>query len=68
MWVRDASLVFKYIVDRYVSGRDDTLLPAIKEWIATMAKIQQVSNPSGTIASGGLGEPKFNADITAFTG
>jgi glucoamylase len=27
-----------------------------------------LSNPSGSVSSGGLGEPKFNADGSAFTG
>ncbi|QRV82228.1 glycoside hydrolase family 15 protein [Ceratobasidium sp. AG-Ba] len=31
-------------------------------------KLQQVSNPSGTIDAGGLGEPKFHINETAFTG
>lgn len=33
-----------------------------------MRRIQQVSNPSGTISSGGLGEPKFLINEAAFTG
>ncbi|EEB87267.1 hypothetical protein MPER_15460, partial [Moniliophthora perniciosa FA553] len=31
-------------------------------------RIQQISKASGTITTGGLGEPKFNINETAFTG
>lgn len=32
------------------------------------AKIQGISNPSGSLSDGtGLGEPKYNVDMTAFT-
>ena len=64
----DSSLVFKVIVDRYVTGRDSDTAPLINDWVGSMAKIQQVNNPSGSVSSGGLGEPKFNVDETAFTG
>ncbi|KIM30103.1 carbohydrate-binding module family 20 protein [Serendipita vermifera MAFF 305830] len=67
-WIRDASLVYKYIIDRYVSGRDTTLLTGINNFVASMGRIQQVSNPSGTVSSGGLGEPKFLINEAAFTG
>lgn len=67
-WIRDSSLVYKYIIDRYVSGRDTTLSNSINTWISSMAIIQQVSNPSGTVSTGGLGEPKFLISEQAFTG
>ncbi|KAF8603724.1 glucoamylase [Ceratobasidium sp. AG-I] len=67
-WTRDSSLVFKLLVDQYVGGRDTTLQTQIQNWVASQGRIQQVSNPSGTVSTGGLGEPKFNIDETAFTG
>ncbi|KAF8582245.1 carbohydrate-binding module family 20 protein [Ramaria rubella] len=67
-WTRDTSLVFKALIDQYVSGQDTTLLGQINNYITSQSIIQQVSNPSGTITTGGLGEPKFNIDETAFTG
>ncbi|KAG9119052.1 hypothetical protein FRC07_006118 [Ceratobasidium sp. 392] len=67
-WTRDSSLVFKLLVDQYTQGRDTTLNTQIQNWIASQGRIQQVSNPSGSVTSGGLGEPKFNIDETAFTG
>lgn len=36
--------------------------------MTAQAKLQGVSNPSGGPDSGGLGEPKFNVDLTQFTG
>ncbi|TFK73657.1 glycoside hydrolase family 15 protein [Pluteus cervinus] len=69
MWIRDSSLVFKLLVDQYTLG-DDTS-PAIRSlidaFVTSQGRIQKVSNPSGTQATGGLGEPKFNIDETAFT-
>ncbi|KAK7048627.1 Glucoamylase [Favolaschia claudopus] len=67
-WVRDSSLVFKVIIDQFTSGEDTTLLGQIQNFITAETALQQVSNPSGTISTGGLGEPKFEIDGTAFTG
>ncbi|CAE6530762.1 unnamed protein product [Rhizoctonia solani] len=67
-WTRDSALVFKLLVDEYTQGRDTTLNTQIRNWIASQGRIQQVSNPSGSVSSGGLGEPKFNIDESAFTG
>ncbi|KAJ7134910.1 glycoside hydrolase family 15 protein [Mycena epipterygia] len=66
-WVRDSSLVFKVIIDQYTSGKDTTLLGHIHDFVTAESILQQVSNPSGNLTSGGLGEPKFNVDETAFT-
>jgi glucoamylase len=63
----DSSLVFKVIIDRFVSGRESDTSSLIVDWVASMAKIQQVPNPSGDESTGGLGEPKFHIDETAFT-
>lgn len=67
-WTRDSSLVFKAIIDQYTQGVDTTLRSAIDNFVMAESIIQQVSNPSGTVTSGGLGEPKFNIDESAFTG
>ncbi|KAJ7145278.1 glucoamylase [Mycena filopes] len=66
-WVRDSSLVFKVITDQFTTGQDTTLLGQIQNFITAESNLQQVTNPSGTISTGGLGEPKFNIDGTAFT-
>jgi glucoamylase len=67
-WVRDSSLVFKVIADQFARGQDDSLRAQIDNYFTAEAALQQVSNPSGAIFSGGLGEPKFNIDGSAFTG
>ncbi|KAF8530546.1 glucoamylase [Hysterangium stoloniferum] len=67
-WTRDSSLVFKALIDQYVSGQDTTLLGQINNFITAEANLQQVTNPSGSITTGGLAEPKFNIDGSAFTG
>lgn len=66
-WTRDSSLVFKALIDQYTSGQDSTLHTLIDHFISSEANIQRVTNPSGTVFTGGLGEPKFNIDETAFT-
>ncbi|PLB48539.1 putative glucan 1,4-alpha-glucosidase [Aspergillus steynii IBT 23096] len=67
-WTRDSGLVLKTLIDLFRTG-DTTLLPTIEQFVTSQARIQGVSNPSGDLASGaGLGEAKFNADESAFTG
>lgn len=68
-WTRDSALVFKALVDTFISSSYSALLQQeIENYISAQAGLQTVSNPSGGFSSGGLGEPKFNADKTAFTG
>ncbi|KAF8637794.1 hypothetical protein AX17_002564 [Amanita inopinata Kibby_2008] len=66
-WNRDSALVFKTIIDQYTLGLDTSLRSQIDNYVQAQKIIQQVSNPSGTVTTGGLGEPKFNIDETAFT-
>lgn len=40
----------------------------IQNYISRQAYLQTVSNPSGDLSTGGLGEPKFEVDGAAFTG
>ncbi|KAF5315001.1 hypothetical protein D9619_007127 [Psilocybe cf. subviscida] len=67
-WSRDSALVFKTIVDQFTRGEDNTLRTSIDQYLTAQTALQQVSNPSGTVSTGGLAEPKFNIDGTAFTG
>lgn len=68
-WLRDGSLVFKYLIDEYVNGRDSTLLSHITDYVSAQTVLQGIDNPSGTAASGlNLGEPKFEINETAFIG
>jgi glucoamylase len=66
-WTRDAALTYKALVERFIAG-DSSLKSKLDDYVAAQAKIQGISNPSGSPDSGGLGEPKFNVDLTAFTG
>ncbi|KIY53984.1 glucoamylase [Fistulina hepatica ATCC 64428] len=67
-WTRDSSLVFKLIIDQYTLGLDTTVRSHIDNFVEAETIIQQITNPSGTVSTGGLGEPKFNINETAFTG
>jgi len=62
-WVRDASLVFKTIIDQYTTGQDLSLRTLIDDFVSAEAGIQQVTNPSGTVVTGGLGEPKVSVSL-----
>ncbi|KIK68981.1 carbohydrate-binding module family 20 protein [Collybiopsis luxurians FD-317 M1] len=66
-WTRDSALTFQTIIDQYTLGLDTSLRGEIDNYVAAQAIIQQISNPSGEITSGGLGEPKFYINETAFT-
>ncbi|KIM36100.1 carbohydrate-binding module family 20 protein [Hebeloma cylindrosporum] len=67
-WARDSGLVLKTVIDLYTRGEDNSLRTTIDQYVASQAIQQRVSNPSGSISTGGLGEPKFNIDLSAFTG
>ena len=66
-WTRDSALTLKLLIDEFIAG-NSSLQSTIEYYIVAQAKLQTVSNPSGSLSSGGLGEPKFNIDLTAFTG
>lgn len=68
-WTRDSATVFKFLIDQYTSdgGFDGSLRTLIDLFVDSQAHIQQISNPSGTVYTGGLGEPKFRINETAFT-
>ncbi|KAI0144327.1 carbohydrate-binding module family 20 protein [Xylariaceae sp. FL1272] len=68
-WVRDASLTLKMIVDEFLLGRKE-LQKHIEDFIHSQAVLQTVTNPSGTFLPNGvgLGEPKYNIDLTRFNG
>ncbi|KAH9859843.1 hypothetical protein IAQ61_011625 [Plenodomus lingam] len=66
-WTRDAALTYKALVERLIAG-DTSLRSRLDDYVSSQAFLQTVSNPSGGPDTGGLGEPKFNVDRTAFTG
>ena len=51
---------------RYTTGEDKSLRTLIDDFLEAESKLQQVANPSGSVSTGGLGEPKFNIDLSAF--
>lgn len=58
----------KTLIDLFIAG-DDSLESTIQEYVEATAKLQAISNPSGKLSDGtGLGEPKFEVNLTAFTG
>lgn len=61
-------MTIKALVDRFLVTRDAEIEVIIKSYVSSQAKLQYVENPSGKIDTGGLGEPKFNVDLTPFTG
>lgn len=67
-WTRDSALTFKEVVDTFEGSYNTTLQTEIENYITAQAYLQGLSNPSGSLSDGtGLGEPKFNVDLTAFT-
>ncbi|KAH6911528.1 glucoamylase [Coprinopsis sp. MPI-PUGE-AT-0042] len=67
-WTRDAGLVMKEVADAYARGEDSTHRKRLDDYVAAQTILQNVNNPSGSLTTGGLGEPKFEIDLTAFTG
>ncbi|KAI1799398.1 carbohydrate-binding module family 20 protein [Daldinia bambusicola] len=67
-WTRDAALVFKALIERFINKYDASLQTQIQNYIIAQAKLQTVSNPSGSLSDGkGLGEAKYHVDLSAFT-
>lgn len=58
----------KYIVELFSEDYNSTLQTIIQDYVVSQAKLQTVENPSGSLADGsGLGEPKYNVDLTEYT-
>ncbi|KAI4164476.1 MAG: hypothetical protein LQ342_001789 [Letrouitia transgressa] len=67
-WTRDSAFTFRMLIDELLAA-NDSFHSKIEEYVSAQAGLQIVSNPSGQLSDGsGLGEPKFNADGSAFTG
>ncbi|KAF2188252.1 glycoside hydrolase family 15 protein [Zopfia rhizophila CBS 207.26] len=72
-WVRDAAITISTLVDLYADNPSSKLSSDISDILHSYAslqyKLQHTSNPSGSFSDlSGLGEPKFNADGSPFTG
>lgn len=57
-WIRDAALVYRCIIQEHL--RTGMFLPEILNYIETETKAQKTKTLTG------IGEPKFNLDISAF--
>lgn len=59
----------KELTDIFINDYNSTLQTEIENYVGAQAYLQGVSNPSGSLSDGtGLGEPKFNVDLSAYTG
>ncbi|KAK9474596.1 Six-hairpin glycosidase-like protein [Dipodascopsis tothii] len=67
-WIRDGAITIRALVDEYAATGDERLRQVLDDYLATSRTVQHASNPSGDFWSGGLGEPKFEVDGTAFEG
>jgi len=65
-WTRDSAIVTGSIMNRLLTGENE-LEEAMRLYAYSQAGLQKTCNPSGCPATGGLGEPKFNVDGTAYT-
>lgn len=66
-WTRDSALTDKALIERFIHG-DQSLQTLIDDYVSAQAQLLVLSTPSGGPESGGLGEPKFNVNLTQFTG
>ncbi|KAK7468998.1 glycoside hydrolase 15 protein [Stygiomarasmius scandens] len=65
-WTRDSALVFKMLVDQFIHNDETDLKHHLDNYVSSQKILQQVSNPSGDFGNGGLAEPKFHCNLTAF--
>lgn len=66
-WTRDSALTFKYLISAYTNG-NSSLNTLIEDYILAQGRVQVIKSPSGDFSTGGLGEPKFYVNETAFEG
>ncbi|TGZ81816.1 putative glucoamylase [Ascodesmis nigricans] len=64
-WTRDAALVYKTLLNTYING-NTSMETLLEQYIDHQAGLQRLETRSGGYTSGGLGEPKFYVDGSAF--
>lgn len=57
----------RVLIEEFRGGKLE-LQNVLKDYINSQAVLQTVNNPSGGLSSGGLAEPKFNVDMSPYTG
>ncbi|GAA5837136.1 hypothetical protein JCM5353_007168 [Sporobolomyces roseus] len=69
-WTRDSALTTHGLLEVSDPGaQQDKTLAFLPDYINAQDILQHLSNPSGSFSDlSGLAEPKFNVDLTAFTG
>ncbi|KAM0745673.1 glucoamylase [Meredithblackwellia eburnea MCA 4105] len=66
-WTRDSGLVMKALLEHLIYSEDKVIGKILSDYVEVQKILQKAPNPSGDFTTGGLGEPKFNIDLTAFT-
>lgn len=66
-WIRDSAMVMKSLINEFTLGLDTSLRDTIETYLLGQYRTQLITNPSGTVSTGGLAEPRFNFDYTADT-
>lgn len=64
-WIRDAALVMREVFELRDSYPEQ-VESSLKDYVIFSRSNQTTKNPSGDQSSGGLGEPKFNMDGSAY--
>jgi len=67
-WTRTAALTFKILIERLSVTDKPKISDHIDDYVKSQDRLRLMSNSSGGHWSGGLGEPKFYPNGTAFTG
>lgn len=74
----DGSLCLRVVVEKMIRAEEGQVVELdkgetassierrVRDFVTMNARLQQLPNRSGDISSGGLGEPKFNVDGSAF--
>lgn len=68
-WTRDSALTYAMIIDELIMG-NISLQTTVENYTTAQARLQTVTNPSGSLypAGLGLGDPKFYVNETRFNG
>ncbi|KAK9450801.1 Six-hairpin glycosidase-like protein [Limtongia smithiae] len=69
-WVRDGAITMRAVVDEYIAsgGADFSLRAMLDAYVDACAGVQRTPNRSGKPWADGLGEPKFTADGSPYSG
>ena len=61
--------MFKHVVEALDNEYDPDLQLAVQDYVIVQSRLQPVRNPAGSLEDGsGLGEAKFNVDLSPYLG